>query len=107
MTIVAAVEERKARRHHPDNGVAAPSPPKPQLLTDDSRITSVESPPQTIAQNNLVLGADLTFRIGKRPPERRGHAQQPKQRRRRSHPTDLFGNPVDENRVEPECEHRL
>ena len=79
MTIVAAVEERKARRHHADDGVAAPGPPEPQLLSDDGRITSVESPPEAMAQDDLVLGADLTFRIGKRPPERRRHAQQPKQ----------------------------
>ena len=90
VAVVAEVEEREPTRHHADDGIALPRPTQSKVLSDDRRITTIESLPEPVAQDDLLFGADLTLGVGKRPAQSRRDLQQAKQRRCRFHSTDFF-----------------
>ena len=107
VTVAAAVEEREPAWHDADNRVALPCPTQPQIPADHGLIAAVEALPQSVAENDFLVLADLALVVGKSPSQRRVDPQKPEQRWRRSHAAELFSGAVDGKRVEPELKRRL
>src|SRR6185436_17878315 len=99
--------ESEAARHDTDDGVGLADPAEPKVSSDRTGVAAVEPLPESVAEDDLLVGTDLSVRVNERPAERGINLQDAKQRWRCSHTADLLRDAADRHVLEPQTEEGL